>query len=226
MHPPSIQRNSGREHRSMDRSHHGVSHESSGYRPDGRPPSGRTGSRSDRPSLPSNYDSLPPRLKKKFEEDRMLQSMASDRIPPTPVQAGHLPESEWDGTSRTFLNVTGPPVRPVLPHPFPQSTSPTAPTSIRPQHHWATGGVKLVRGGRPAAGGLSKAFSSADQDDVESLLIRPRSQDSMSGNFSDHGRERKTSATDSRSSTPSSSVVECSSGQHQLRGNFVQLSCN
>lgn len=195
-------------------------HDSSSYRPDGRPPSGRTGSRSDRPSLPSNYDSLPPRLKKKFEEERLLQSMASDRVPPTqtgaPVQSGmnHLPESDWDGSSRTFLNVGGPPVRPTLPHPFPKPTSPTAPTGIRPQH-WSAGG-KPVRGGRPA-GGLARTYLH-DQDDVESLLVRPRSQDSMSGSFSDHGRERKTSFTDSRSSTPSSSV-ECSSGQHLLRGN-------
>ena len=195
-------------------------HESSSYRPDGRPPSGRTGSKSDRPSLPSNFDSLPPRFKKKFEEDRLLQSMASDRVPPTQSMpptcnsgVGHLPNAEWDGTSKTFLHVGGPPVRPTLPHPFPQPISPTAPIGIRPQH-WPTGG-KPIRGGRPA-GGLARAFPH-DQEDVDSLLIRPRSQDSMSGSFSDHGRERKTSVTDSRSSTPSSSV-ECGSGQHLLRG--------
>lgn len=206
----------------MERSHHGASQDSSGYRTDGRPPSGRTGSRSDRPSLPMNYDSLPPRFKKKYEEDRLLQSMTnSDRVPPLQVmnaagQSGQPKDSDRDNSLRTFLNATGPPVRPTLPHPFPQPTSPNAPSAIRPQL-W-TPGSRSISGGRPPA--RSQQMTS-DHEDADMIYARPRSQDSMSGGFSDHGRERKTSVTDSRSSTPSSSV-DCTSGQHLLRGTSLR----
>lgn len=201
----------------MDRPHHVASHESTGYRNEGRPPSGRSGSRSDRPSLPSNYDSLPPRLKKKYEEDRLLQSMAnSDRVPPIQQasQSGSARLPDAESSLRTFLNATGPPVRPILPHPFPQPTSPNAPPSVRPQL-W-TPGVKAVQSGR-VTGGLKSQVLSSEQEDADVIYARPRSQDSMSGGFSDHGRDRKTSVTDSRSSTPSSSV-DCTSGQNLLRG--------
>ena len=221
------QKNSGRDQR-----REGLFDERSqdSYRSDGRPPSGRGGySRNDRPSLPNKYDSLPPRFKKKYEEDRLLQSQP-DRIPPTVVHPSVV-ETEWDGGSRTFVNISGAPaVRPSLPHPFPQSTPQLS--SIRPhhqpqQHHrpGSGGGGKPIRGqGRhqQATGFAAKTLPLSDQaedSDNVHVPIRPRSQDSMS--FSD--RERKTSVTDSRSSTPLSNVDSSSGLQSHLRGTLRRL---
>lgn len=228
------QKNSGREQR-----REGLYDERSqdSYRSDGRPPSGRGGySKNERPSLPNKYDSLPPRFKKKYEEDRLLQSQ-TDRIPQSmSVVHPSAVETEWDGGSRTFVNVSGaPPVRPSLPHPFPQSAP--HPPNIRPQHHHqqqqhhrpgSGGGGKPIRGqGRlqqSGSGFSAKNLSLSDQaedSDPVHVPVRPRSQDSMS--FSDHGRERKTSVTDSRSSTPLSNVDSSSGLQSHLRGTLRRL---
>lgn len=218
----STQNSNGRDHRNVDRPLYTVpSQEPSGHRADGRPPSGRLG-RPDRPSMPSNFDSLPPRLKKKYEEDRLLalQSMGNnDRIPSVQVAPSHSSRAKQptdDETLRTFLNATGVSAqRPVLPHPFANPAPANGPSSIRPQQ-WNTGG-KPVRGARaPATAPRTRSFQS-DQEDTDGSYARPRSQDSMSGGFHDPSRERKTSATDSRSSTPSSSL-ELASGQNPLRG--------
>lgn len=192
------------------------------YRSDGRPPSGRAGSsRNDRPSLPNKFDSLPPRLKKKYEEERLLQT---DRIPAVASNSGPA-KTEWDGGTRTFVNVTGAlPVRPSLPPPFPSSSHPA---NIRP----GSGGGKPLRGhGRhqPVNSGVASRFiktlplsDQAEDSDPIHVPVRPRSQDSMS--FSDHGRERKTSVTDSRSSTPLSNVDSSSGMQLHGRGTLRRL---
>lgn len=210
------------------------------YRSDGRPPSGRAGSsRNDRPSLPNKFDSLPPRLKKKYEEERLLQlqgeriasaqSNLSAKQSPT---SGHLPaKTEWGGGSRAFVNVTGGtlPIRPSLPHPFPQSVPHSA--NIRPPHRPVPGAGNPLRDhGRqqPASSGVASRFvkalplsDQAEDSDPIHVPVRPRSQDSMS--FSDHGRERKTSVTDSRSSTPLSNVDSGSGMQLHGRATLRRL---
>ncbi|KAI9553174.1 hypothetical protein GHT06_021068 [Daphnia sinensis] len=226
-----VQNNFMREHR---RERHFDERSQDSYRSEGRPPSGRAGSsRNDRPLLPNKFDSLPPRLKKKFEEERLLQ-LQSERIPsaqstlsakqsPT---SDHLPaKTEWDGGSRTFVNVTGGtlPIRPSLPHPFPPSAPHSA--NIRPPHRPVSGAGNPLRDhhgrAQPSSSGAGSRFvkalplsDQAEDSDPIHVPVRPRSQDSMS--FSDHGRERKTSVTDSRSSTPLSNV-DSSSGM-QLHG--------
>ncbi|XP_057381514.1 telomerase-binding protein EST1A-like isoform X2 [Daphnia carinata] len=208
------------------------------YRSDGRPPSGRAGSsRNDRPSLPNKFDSLPPRLKKKYEEERLLQ-LQSERIPsaqsissvkPSPT-SGHLPaKTEWEGSSRTFVNITGGtlPIRPSLPHPFPQSAPHSA--NIRPPHRPGSGAGNPLRDRhQPSSSGVASRFvkalplsDQAEDSDPIHVPARPRSQDSMS--FSDHGRERKTSVTDSRSSTPLSNVDSGSGMQLHGRATLRRL---
>jgi len=151
------------------------------HRSEGRPPSGRR----DRPTLPSNFQSLPPRLKKKYEEE-LIQSMLSmgGRVSPLPGTGNRGITDEWDGSSLTFTGVGGVPMRPTMP----------PPAYIPPNFSY---------GGRTSRSGRSGG-SRSEHEDVDSLLVRPRSQDSLSGLIDHVGRDRKTSFTDSRSSTPSS----------------------
>ena len=201
MSPSSFQRNGecGREHRSIDRSQFGGIYQgTSNYRSEGRPPSGRGGSRWDRHALPSNFDSLSPRLTK-------------TRAPPTAAMPAQTPGREWSGSSCTFTNVMGPPpMNPALPYPtyLPQGRL------VQP----ATGLVCRWESDerRRPIGGHLRTFQS-DQEEMDSLPGRHRSQDSMSGCLLHHGRERMTSFNDSRISTSSSSV-ECGSWQHHPRG--------
>lgn len=60
----------------------------------GRPPTGR-GVRQDR--FPSNFDSLPPRLRKKYEEERSMSEHA--------LKNSH-PNDGWDGGSVTFASAS------------------------------------------------------------------------------------------------------------------------
>ena len=171
------------------------------HRSEGRPPSGRR----DRPTLPSNFQSLPPRLKKKYEED-LIQSMLSmgGRVSPLP-SASSLPATgksgvaeEWDGSSLTFTGAGGPPTR----------SSMAPPAYIPPSFNY---------GGRSSRSGRSGGCRS-EHEDVDSLLVRPRSQDSLSGLIDHVTRDRKTSFTDSRSSTPSS--VDYNPSQFIQKGAF------
>lgn len=196
---------SNRENRSMERHHAPASH-------DGRPPTGR-GVRSDRHALPSNFDSLPPRLKKKYEEERLMAM--NERLPlsqPSADQVNHA-KDEWDGGSVTFMNASG--SRLSHSQSFPAPSSPTRSSATRP------GGPGVLnkpgKGGR-AIIGPGKSTHCQEHEDSDVPISRPRSQDSMVGGMSDHGRERKTSFTDSRSSTPSSSLEFSAGHQPYLRG--------
>jgi hypothetical protein len=208
-----------REHRSADRHYDdqvgSADHsQDRGGRPrmDGRPPSGR---RDGRPTLPSNFQSLPPRFKKKFEEEWLQSQMLAEKernqaapLMPPPHQQPHLPSGsrpqaaaasdDWDGGSITFVSSSADNV--------PSRMGPPQQPTGRP-NTWATGGRGRGRGRQ-----TSHSFSrESDADDVDKLLVRARSQDSLSGLTAEssassyqHSRERKTSFTDSRSSTPSS----------------------
>ena len=207
-------RSVGRDNRSMERPvHFDGGPESMDYIPnprsEGRPPSGRRG----RPSLPLNFQSLPPRLKKKYEED-LIQSMLSmgGQVSPLPASSlSSLPATanrsvaeDWDGSSLTFTGASGPSPRPSMP----------PPAFIPPSFNY---------GGRSSRSGRTGG-SRSEHEDVDSLLVRPGSQDSLSGlnTPADHAsRDRKTSFTDSRSSTPSS--VDYNSSQFIQKGMFKKL---
>ena len=205
-----------REHRSADRHYDQVGSadhsQDRGGRPrtDGRPPSGR---RDGRPALPSNFQSLPPRFKKKLEEEWLQSQMLAEKernqaaplMPPPhqqpPHPSGSRPQAasvadDWDGGSITFVSSSTDGVPPRM-------GPPQQPTG-RP-NTWAAGGRGRGRGRQ-----TSHSFSrESDADDVDKLLVRARSQDSLSGLTAESSasqlcRERKTSFTDSRSSTPSS----------------------
>lgn len=142
----------------------------SAERHDGRPPTGRV-ARSDR--LPSNFDSLPPRFKKKYEEERLM----GERVSQAPNDHSSHSNVDWDGGSVTFSSASR------LPHSqsFPSTRS------------------KIQKGTRAILGSNKTTQYHQEHEDSDASVPRPRSQDSVD-------RERKISFTDSRSSTPSSSL--------------------
>lgn len=66
------------------------------------PPPGRRGNSSIQISKPAAFDSLPPRLKKKFMEEKMAMS-----LPPN-TYIGTSSEEQWDGGSLSFMNNSTP----------------------------------------------------------------------------------------------------------------------
>jgi hypothetical protein len=140
---------------------------------------------------------------------------------PLPQQQPRLPSGsrpqaasvadDWDGGSITFVSSSADSV--------PSRMGPPQQPAGRP-NTWATGGRGRGRGRQ-----TSHSFSrESDADDVDKMLVRARSQDSLSGLIAEpgassyqHSRERKTSFTDSRSSTPSS-VQDYNSGSSFLPG--------
>lgn len=144
-------------------------------------------------------DSLPPRLRKKYEEERMHQSLPAN---PTGVVTGPpATENEWDGGSLTFVSHGA--------------------SRFPPSSQWSSGGGSLRGGSGPSR--FSPA-GPADHDDLDPILVCPRSQEgSLTGaGLAIHSRERKTSFNDSRSSTPSSNV-ETTIVQSFARGTVVGI---
>jgi len=156
----------------------------------GRPPSGRGGH-----SRPTNYESLPPRLRKKYEDEQRVQHHYYQSVPPAGSATAPKVESEWDGGSLTFVGSSSS-----------RRDKPSQPL-------WSEN-----RRGQP-----NRAPLSQDQEEIDHYQIRPRSQESSMtgiGLSSTLNRERKTSFNDSRSSTPSSNVESGSAARGSILFHF------
>ena len=148
----------------------------------GRPPSSDSGGH----SRPTNFESLPLRLQKKYEDEQKMQPHYYQSVPPAWSATASKVDSEWDGGSVPFVG------------------SSSSNRDQAPQ--------QLCSGNR--TGQPYQVPSSQEQEEMNHHHNHPRSQESsMTGigpNSTLH-TERKMSFNDSSSSTPSSNVARGSS---------------
>jgi len=134
--------------------------------PSGRPPSDSGGR-----SRPTNFESLPLRLQRKYEDEQKMQPHYYQSVPPAWSATASKVDSEWDGGSVPFVGSS---------------------SSNRDE-----ASQQLCSGN--GTGQPYQVPSSQEQEEMNHYHIRPRSQESSMtgmGLFS----QRKTSSNDSSSS--------------------------
>jgi len=148
----------------------------------GRSPSSDSGGH----SRPTNFESLPLRLQRKYEDELKIQHHHYQSVPPAGPATASKVDSEWDGGSLPFVGSSS-------------SNGDQAPQ-------------QLCSGNRTEQ--PYQVPSSQEQEEINHHHNRPRSQESSMtgmGPNSTFNTERKMSFNDSSSSTPSSNVARGSS---------------